>query len=105
MRLYADSPYFVFHGLPTYCGADGDEAADGDVAADRWINEALDRVVDDDISLVRHVERLTAPAFERKLDALRCYTTEFPLVLADVEARGGLEMLRYEIWWELDGGA
>ena len=105
VRLYADSPYFVFHGLPTYCGADGDEAADGDVAADRWINEALDRVVDDDISLVRHVERLSAPAFERKLDALRCYTTEFPLVLADLEARGGPEMLRYEIWWELDGGA
>jgi LmbE family N-acetylglucosaminyl deacetylase len=98
VRLYADSPYFAFRGLPSRVqgGSNHD--------ADRWIADTVLRLIGEDFRVVQHFERLDTPAFERKLEALRRYTTEFPLIVDDLAERGGTDLLRHEIWWELDHG-
>jgi hypothetical protein len=94
LRLYADSPYYFFRGLPSLVG----NTANG--AADTWVRDAL-RPLGLDLALDKaQVARLDDETFAAKQAALRGYRTEWPLVVGDME-RLGIEpqWMRFETFW------
>lgn len=98
VHAYADSPYYLFDGLPSWIG-DGPNPA-----ADQHVDEALQALVADPARLERQVVRLDDEALARKFTAMHCYTTELPAVQADL-ARPGTDpdMMRYEVYWTVAG--
>ncbi len=94
VRLYADSPYYVARGLPSWLN--GSSAPD----ADAYTEQALACLDTHGRRLIRHVRKLREPDFSQKLAALRRYETEVPSIWGDVtRSPGGLEALRYETYW------
>jgi len=94
VRFYADSPYYLACGLPSWLTGTPNPAADART------EEALARLDLRGKSLIRHVRELDEPAFQRKLAAIQRYETESLAIWADV-TRGplGRESLRYEAYW------
>lgn len=98
VRLYADSPYYLRHGLPSW--ANPDEPAP---AADAWVMTALNRL---DVKLTGpEIAELPPAVFDQKVAAMRCYTTEFPSIWRDA-SRPPSEpgMMRFEPTWGVAGG-
>jgi LmbE family N-acetylglucosaminyl deacetylase len=93
--LYADSPYHVRHGLPSWVAEQRNDAAD------RLTETALT-----DLGLTtsprgRAVVTLTAEELERKWAALRTYTTEYPTLAGHFNRSPTRpEMARYEVCWQ-----
>ena len=97
VRLYADSPYYLFQGPPSWLSGTPNPEAD------RWVDRAL---ADLDVRadrLTRHVVHLDEAALAAKLQAMRRYVTEFPSVQADILARSGdgLEVMGHEAFWTI----
>jgi len=104
VRLYADSPYYLLHGGPSWLGERAGTMPDR--TADREIDAALSRLWTEPPGLDRRVVFLQPEALDRKWAAIRRYTTEFPLIRADL-ARAGLEpeVMRCETYWLVAGEA
>jgi LmbE family N-acetylglucosaminyl deacetylase len=93
LRLYADSPYFLFDGLPSWIAGPSNPAADHRIGVALSALEGRPR-------LERHVTELTGEDLANKLVAIGRYTTEMPSLLADLDRAGySLEAMRYEISW------
>ncbi|HLK00488.1 MAG TPA: PIG-L family deacetylase [Streptosporangiaceae bacterium] len=99
VRLYADSPYYLRLGLPSWAGHGGEP----ELAADAWVMTALSRL---DAKLTGpEVAELSPDVFDQKVAAMRCYTTEFPAIWRDASrppAEPG--MMRFEPTWVVAGG-
>jgi hypothetical protein len=94
LRLYADFPYVVRHGPPSFLGSGENPVADAAVA-DAFADLGLDAD-----ELEPHVVRLSDEQLEAKYVAARCYTTEFDLVDADFHgALSDREAMRLEVYW------
>jgi LmbE family N-acetylglucosaminyl deacetylase len=96
VRLYADSPYFLRQGLPSWLG---DEP-----------NATADEVVDDALRLLSpacgglrpQVVDLGAEQASRKIDAARRYRTEFRFIDEDFAGiASDPEAMRREAYWAL----
>ena len=72
--LYADSPYYLAHGLPSWLTGRPNPGADGRT------EEALARLDLSGRSLTRQVSKLDDAAFEQKLAAMERYQTEIPAI-------------------------
>ncbi|MGS2641225.1 PIG-L family deacetylase [Streptosporangium sp. LJ11] len=94
LRLYADSPYFVRHGLPSWIGgADNPEA-------DRLVARTLAEL--GVAGARRTVTELTPPELAAKMRALRRYTTEFPTLEAHFTREPATPaMAGYEVSWNV----
>jgi LmbE family N-acetylglucosaminyl deacetylase len=96
VRLYADFPYFVRHGPPSFLGS-GENAV-----ADAAVTDAFAILGLRAAELTPHVVRLTDEQVEAKLESARRYRTEFDLVDSDF---GGIvsdpEAMRVEVYWAL----
>jgi len=98
VRLYADSPYYVFHGLPSWI------TGEPNPEADEGVDRAFSALGLDPARLGRHVIRLPPRVFGRKLEAMQRYTTEYPSMRADLARPGSSpEMMRYETFWTVPG--
>jgi LmbE family N-acetylglucosaminyl deacetylase len=98
VRLYADSPYYVFHGLPSWITGEPNPEADARV------EQAFAALALDPVHLDRHVIRLPRPVFARKQEAMQRYATEYPSMQADLARPGSSpEMMRYEVYWTVPG--
>jgi hypothetical protein len=94
VRLYADSPYYLKHGLPSWFALlpnpEGDEA----------VRAALDDLGVDEQRLSRNEVRLSDEAITAKMAAMRAYRTEFEAIDADF---GGIasdtDFMRHETYW------
>ncbi|HEX6702426.1 MAG TPA: hypothetical protein VF101_16985 [Gaiellaceae bacterium] len=96
VRLYADFPYVVRHGPPSFLGRGDNPSADAAVT-DAFAVLGL-RAAEH----TPHVVRLDDEQLEAKFEAARRYRTEFDLVDADF---GGVlsdpEAMRVEVYWAL----
>lgn len=100
VRLYADSPYYLARGLPSWLGG-----APGP-AADALTEDALDRLDLPPSALTRGVRELSAAELERKLAAIRCYQTEFPAIWAALATSpAGPDAIRHETCWTVGRAA
>jgi LmbE family N-acetylglucosaminyl deacetylase len=99
VRLWADSPYYVRHGLPTWLGGVPNRSAD-DI-----IEEGLASCVGDGFRLRLDTVWLTGEALERKLAATRAYRTEYDSIAADFGPAMARDLLAYEAVWSLDADA
>jgi LmbE family N-acetylglucosaminyl deacetylase len=96
LRLYADSPYYLLQGRPSWLGRSGNPAAD------RAIESALAGSGADRLRLRRQVVPLPAEQSAVKLAAIRRYTTELPGIEAALAGAGGeLELMRHEVYWSV----
>ena len=99
VRLYADIPYLLRHGLPTWLGGSANPRADAGVA------DALGALGCAEGSLEREIVVLEPGEIDDKLRAMGRYETEFGLVDDDF---GGVlhdrEAMRYEVYWTLAAG-
>lgn len=97
VRLYADSPYYLRHGLPSWVSYGGEPEADA------LVRSALTQL---DAELTApEVTELSAAAFGQKVTALRCYTTEFPSIWRDASSPpASVDMMRFETTWAVVGG-
>jgi len=94
VRLYADSPYYLARGLPSWVGGEPNPAAD------RLTDEALARIDLAGRPLTRKVIELDEAALQSKMAAMRRYETEIPAIWADMtRAPGGPAAIRYETYW------
>lgn len=94
IRLYADHPYYLSHGLPSWITGQPNHQAD------RWVDGALSALVADPSRLHQHIVHLEPRTFEQKLRAMRCYSTELPWIETDLARLGqGLEVMRHEVSW------
>jgi LmbE family N-acetylglucosaminyl deacetylase len=94
VRLYADSPYYLVQGLPSWVTGIPNPAADA------LTEEALARLDLAGRSLARKIVELDQAAFQRKLAAMRRYETEIPAIWADLtRAPGGPDAMRHEMYW------
>ncbi len=95
--LYADSPYFLRYGLPSWLGDVRNERAD------QAIEEAF-HSLKLKADIVPVIVRLAPDEVSRKLRATRSYGTEFGPVDEDF---GGIasdpKMMRYEVYWNVSG--
>jgi LmbE family N-acetylglucosaminyl deacetylase len=99
VTLYAELPYCVMHGWPAW--VDGREPQPNRNVDAFWLS-FLEEVPELPALRSAHVERLDDAAAAAKLEAMRCYATQFPAL--DYGARGLLadpEIHRYEVRWEL----
>lgn len=97
VHLYADSPYFVRFGLPTWLGG----VAQEDV--DRQIERALNRLGPSALTAERHVIRLSDAEVAAKIRAAKGYRTEFRFVDADFAGMAeDPEFMRFEVEWVLE---
>jgi LmbE family N-acetylglucosaminyl deacetylase len=100
VRLYADSPYYLFRGLPSWLNVVPNSEAD------EWCVAALPPLVRDCSSLIRRVVRLDDEALESKWAALECYRTELPSIVDDMRRFGiSREWMRYETFWTVGDDA
>lgn len=98
LRLYADSPYYFFCGLPSIVGSAANEAAD------TWVRDALRPLGLDPGIHQAQVVRLEDEMFAAKQEALRGYRTEWPLIAADMEQLGiEPQWMRFETFWTVPG--
>jgi LmbE family N-acetylglucosaminyl deacetylase len=104
VTLYADLPYCVQHGWPHW--VEGREA-EPNRDIDAFWQSYLRDVPEMPPLRSAHVEHLDAPTASAKLEAMRCYRTQFPALdggpkrlLSDPAIHG------FEVRWELarDGG-
>jgi LmbE family N-acetylglucosaminyl deacetylase len=94
--LYADSPYYLARGLPSWLTGRPNPGADSRT------EEALARLDLSGRSLTRQVSKLDDAAFEQKLAAMKRYQTEMPAIAADLNrAPAGPDAMRYETNWIL----
>jgi len=97
VRLYADSPYYLFRGMPTWLNVAPNPEAD------EWCQAALSLVARNNSRLVRQVVRLNNASLKRKWAAIERYETEFPLIVADMRRLGiSRDWMRYETFWTLE---
>lgn len=89
--LYADLPHAAIYGLPEW--VTGEPERDLDVAA-FWRCRLAESGLDP-MAVTGRVHRLDDAAFERKLQAVRCYRTQ----VAAVACEAPLERLRWEVTW------
>jgi LmbE family N-acetylglucosaminyl deacetylase len=96
VRLYADSPYYLFHGVP------GVVTRRAVPRADRWVRDALAALVADPAELAPHVVRLDDAALSAKRRAVAGYGTETPFI-DDEMRRLGIDPddTRHEIFWTM----
>jgi LmbE family N-acetylglucosaminyl deacetylase len=96
LHLFADSPYFVRQGLPSWIS--GRE----NPTADQLVDRALSDLGVAHKPLSRSVVALTPEELDAKLHALRLYTTEFPTLREHFgRAPTRPEMAGYEVFWKL----
>jgi len=103
VTLYADLPYCILHGWPHW--VDGRER-DARRDVDRYWLSFLAAVPGMPALRSGRVERLDDAAAAAKLAAMRCYATQFACL--DYGGRGLLadpEIHRFEVSWEISGGA
>jgi LmbE family N-acetylglucosaminyl deacetylase len=94
--LYADSPYYLFNGLPSWVVEERRPRAGEEVA------DALSALGLDPSRLDQTVVRLPPDSFEQKLRAMRRYGSEFPSVQADLARNGhSVDLMRYEVAWRV----
>jgi LmbE family N-acetylglucosaminyl deacetylase len=100
VRLYADSPYYLARGLPSWL------AGTPNPAADALTGDALDRLGLPAAALDRQVCELSEAELGRKQAAMRCYRTEFPAIRAELaRSPAGPDAMRDETWWAVGGAA
>ena len=99
VRLYAEIPYAVVHGWPTWVtGTPPDPHRDVDVL---W-SQALADVAHLGPLRDAQVVRLDDRAAEAKLAAMRCYRSQLPaLDGGDARLVSRPEVNRFEVFWEL----
>ncbi|WP_087873267.1 PIG-L family deacetylase [Arthrobacter globiformis] len=94
VRLYADSPYYLRHGLPSWF------TPLHDPEADKAIKTAFGDLGIDEQRLPRHEVRLSKEATAAKMTAMRAYLTEFEAIDDDF---GGVastaDLMRHETYW------
>lgn len=96
LRLYADSPYYFFRGFPSLLGHAANEAADA------WVRDALRPLGLDPVMDKAQVVRLDDETLAAKLEALRGYRTEWPLIAGDMERLGiKPQWMRFETFWDV----
>ena len=94
LRLYADSPYYIWEGLQRGHGRPG---SPGFLA---WLRDLSPAVGPLAQPWKPHLLRLDNTELTAKLEAVRGYATEFPFIEADMADRGvNLDDLRYETVW------
>jgi LmbE family N-acetylglucosaminyl deacetylase len=102
LAVYADLPHANARGWPTWVlnGAGGDtrSAAHTDAVATTW-RAALAATGFTADQLVPHVHRLTASAFARKLEAVRRYVSQLPMLERGFGRLENPELLGYEVTW------
>jgi LmbE family N-acetylglucosaminyl deacetylase len=101
--LYAELPYCVLHGWPHWVdGLEPDPHRDVEAF---WCS-FLEGVPELPPLRSAHVRRLDEPAAAAKLEAMRCYRTQLPcLDFGAGRLLSDPEIHRYEVCWELTGGA
>jgi len=92
LRLYADHPHIGVWGLPRW--VTGGTAVGGLDVDGAWREAMRDAGFDPD-ALEAEVHALDDAAFERKLRAVRSYSTQ----VAALECEAPLEQLRWEVTW------
>jgi LmbE family N-acetylglucosaminyl deacetylase len=99
VTLYADLPYCVLHGWPHWVdGAEADPHRDVDAF---WL-EFLKGVPELPGLRAARVERLDDAAAAAKLEAMRCYETQFSgLDYGAGRLLSDPAIHRFEVWWEL----
>jgi hypothetical protein len=94
VRLYADIPYLLRHGPPTWLGG-------ADPRADAQVERAFAAIGAQPVAFDRHLVRLTTEQTRRKIEAFGQYRTEFALVDADFDgATSDPTRMRREVYWE-----
>jgi LmbE family N-acetylglucosaminyl deacetylase len=98
VRLYADSPYYIARGLPSWLGGKpnpaADQLADGALVTLGLPPQGLDR----------HTAELAEGRLQRKVAAMRCYATEIPAIWTDLSRSPSTPaMMRYESYWTVPG--
>ncbi len=99
VSLYAELPYCVTHGWPSW--VDGREPEPNRDVAPFWLS-FLDRIPELPALRCARVERLDDEAAAAKLASMLCYETQIPAL--EYGARGLLsdpEIHRFEVRWEL----
>ena len=98
VRFWADHPYFLRRGLPSWLGGPADPAADAITA------EALDALGGGDgPPLLRQHVTLDAARLARKLGAVRGYLTEYAALEADFGPALDPARLAHEVIWQPAG--
>jgi hypothetical protein len=96
VRLYADSPYYLFHGRPSFLA---DRPAP---EADAWVDAALASVLPIPARPAPTVVRLDDDELAAKQRALSGYATELSSIAFDMARLGiAADDLRYEAFWTL----
>jgi hypothetical protein len=97
VRFYADFPYLIRHGPPSWLDGGEDAArADADVEAAFAMLPAISDAFE------RSIVELTPAETETKIAAFRRYETEFPSVDADFDgATSDPRQMRREVYWTL----
>lgn len=102
VTLYADLPYCVLHGWPHW--VDGTEP-DPHRNVDAFWMGFLKDVPELPALRSAHVERLDDHVAAAKIEAMRCYRTQFPcLDFGAGRLLSDLEVHRFEVGWKLPGG-
>ena len=94
LRLYADSPYYIWEGLRRGRGRPGS----ADFLA--WLQDVSPTAGSSAQPWKPQLVRLDNGELTAKLEAVRTYATEFPFIEADMTGQGvALDDLRYETVW------
>jgi LmbE family N-acetylglucosaminyl deacetylase len=97
VRFYADFPYLVRHGPPSWLGG-----GQGDARADEQVEAAFAALPADPNAFERSTVELTADQVDAKIAAFRRYETEFPLVDAHFDgATSDRAQMGREVYWTL----
>lgn len=95
--LYADSPYFLRYGLPSWIGDVRNEQAD------QAIEEAF-HSLDLDADIAPVIAQLASDEVRWKIQATRRYSTEFEPVDQDFAGvASDPNMMCYEVYWKIPG--
>lgn len=97
VRFWADHPYFLRRGLPSWLGGEPNPAAD------EIVDEGLATIAGDGPPLAREVVTLDPPRLARKHDAVRRYLTEYAAIEADFGSALDPAQLAHEVTWATAG--
>jgi LmbE family N-acetylglucosaminyl deacetylase len=101
VRFYADFPYVVRYGLPSWLGG-----GQNSVRADAQIEDAFAALPAASRDFDRFIVELTTDEVDKKITAFRRYETEFSLVDADfASATSDRERMRREVYWTSRSGS
>ena len=96
VRLYADSPYFLRDGLPSWLGGEPN------LPVDEAVDDALRLLSPTYAGLRPQVVDLGLEQAARKIDAAQRYMTEFRFIDEDFEGIASEpEVMRHEAYWDL----